>query len=108
VQEKKVRYSKMRMGMRQLAMMECGFCLQLMHSERQSSTELDVVLFGAAPYAVCPKCYQEVPKEHQTQSYKWRWTREKNRRNTESAVVITGEKTTGNVTVVEADLIVVE
>jgi hypothetical protein len=30
-------------------------------------------LFGAEPYAMCPICQQEVPRERQTEQYKRRW-----------------------------------
>lgn len=62
----------MRLGM--LSAMTCSVCDQLVDPERQHVETGEVVLFGAARFAWCVECHQEVPRPWSTE-YKRRWRR---------------------------------
>jgi hypothetical protein len=58
--------------MQQVAL-ECTCCQQTYHPNRALANRVEVTLFGAEPYAVCPICEQNVSDELQTERYKRRW-----------------------------------
>ena len=52
---------------------ECTCCRQEIDDEKQQTGRLGFMLYGAAPYAICVLCHQEVPKEKQHRHYKARY-----------------------------------
>ena len=71
----------MRMRMRFVAaetirmVMRCSTCRQTIGGNADKEGTLDVNLFGAVQYLVCPTCKQTVVEELQTPAYKSAWTR---------------------------------
>lgn len=60
--------------LRQAHLLECRVCKQYIDGERADRTKIMAMLFGTAPYAVCPCCWQE-PDEHRDQNYRARFRR---------------------------------
>jgi hypothetical protein len=51
---------------------ECRVCRQLIDDDRVWSTVVSAMLFGFAPYAVCPSCFQE-PTDRNDRNYRRRF-----------------------------------
>jgi hypothetical protein len=57
--------------LRQRMGFECRLCRQFIEDERRERTMVMAMLFGFAPYAVCPCCYQE-PEDKYDRNYRAR------------------------------------
>jgi len=55
-----------------LQSLTCEVCDQNLDDRRRHTTRIATKLFGAAAYAVCPCCGQEVAPQHQTGAYRRR------------------------------------
>lgn len=54
--------------------LECGLCLQDMDAEQEQSDSACALLCGIKPFAWCPNCGQNVPKETQQDPvFRERW-----------------------------------
>ena len=64
---------QMHLSLHQRQTMDCPVCGQDFDRAAQNETFVDVDLFGAESYAVCPECFQRVPEERKTESYRKLW-----------------------------------
>ena len=62
----------MGMSLRPCLAQTCTVCDQTRDEERATATKVEFLLFGAARYAVCPMCFQEVSKPW-SPDYKHKW-----------------------------------
>jgi hypothetical protein len=60
-----------KMNLRQLQVQHCGLCEQIIDSDKRDKTLKATELFGAAAYAVCPCCRQQVDRQIQTNAAWW-------------------------------------
>jgi hypothetical protein len=74
--------------------LECSVCQQTIEGEKVRSGEINGVLFGHAPYAICCCCHQEVhPDDAKDRNYRARWRRWYRKLVQDGQVTCTGEDT---------------
>ena len=76
--------------LRLIQALECTVCKQLYNGGRKEATKMEVALFGAAMYEVCPCCSQHVAKPW-AHGYKVRYTRWIKRKCNHPRVQYSGE-----------------
>lgn len=65
--------SRPRPPIQQQVALQCACCTQTYSPDRSFENQVDAIIFGAEPYAMCPICEQQVSDELQTERYKHHW-----------------------------------